>query len=58
MPDIKLPDGKKISFSKTIDGFEIAKKISKSLVKDACIMSVNGELKYLSFSIDKDVRSN
>ena len=56
MPDIKLPDGKKIPFSKTIDGFEIAKKISKSLAKDACIMSVNGELKDLSFSINKDVQ--
>ena len=53
MPDIKLPDGKKISFSKKIDGFEIANKISKSLVKDACIMSVDGELKDLSFSISK-----
>ena len=56
MPNIKLPDGKKIPFEKTIDGFEIAKKISKSLVKDACVMSVNGELKDLSFSIDKEVR--
>jgi len=56
MPDIKLPDGKKISFLKTINGFEIAKKISKSLAKDACIMSVNGELKDLSFSIDKNVK--
>ena len=56
MPDIKLPDGKKIPFSKSIDGFEIAKKISKSLAKDACIMSVNGELKDLSFSINKNVQ--
>jgi|TARA_B100001964_G_scaffold223851_1_gene270176 threonyl-tRNA synthetase len=56
MPDIKLPNGKTIPFKKTMDGFEIAKKISKSLVKDACIMSVNGELKDLSFSIDKDVQ--
>ena len=55
MPNIKLPDGKKIEFSKSIDGFEIAKKISKSLFKEACIMSVNGELKDLKFSIDKDV---
>ncbi len=55
MPDIKLPDGKKIPFSKKIDGFEIANKISKSLAKDACIMRVNGELKDLSFSITKDV---
>ena len=49
MPDIKLPDGKKIPFSKKIDGFEIAKKIGKSLAKEACIMSVNGELKDLAF---------
>ena len=55
MPDIKLPDGKKISFSNTIDGFEIAKKISKSLVKEACVMNVDGELKDLSFSISKNV---
>ena len=55
MPDITLPDGKKISFSKTIDGFEIAKKISNSLAKEACIMSVDGELKDLSFLIDKNV---
>ena len=51
MPDIKLSDGKKIPFSKKIDGFEIANKISKSLAKEACIMNVNGELKDLSFSI-------
>ena len=51
MPDIKLSDGKKILFSKTINGFEIAKKIGKSIVKNACVMRVNGELKDLSFSI-------
>ena len=55
MPEIKLPDGKKISFSKKIDGFEIANKISKSLAKDACVMSVNGELKDLSYLINNDV---
>ena len=54
MPNIKLSNGKKIPFSKKIDGFEIAKKISKSLEKDACIMSVNGKLKDLSFLIDAD----
>ena len=56
MPDIKLSDDKIISFSKSTDGFEIAKKISKSLAKEACAMSVNGELKDLSFSIDKDAQ--
>ena len=54
MPDIKLLDGKKIPFSKKINGFEIANKISKSLSKEACIMSVDSELKDLSFSIDRD----
>ena len=54
MPDIKLPDGKKISFSKNINGFELAKKISKSLSKDACVMKVDGELKDLSYSIQKN----
>jgi len=54
MPDIKLLDGKKISFFKKIDGFEIVNKISKSLSKVACVMSVNGKLKDLSFSITDD----
>ncbi len=54
MPDIKLPDGKKIPFSKAINGFEIAKKISKSLEKAALIMEVDGELKDLSYQIQKD----
>ena len=54
MPDIKLLDAKKISFNKSIDGFELIKKISKSLEKAALIMEVNGELKDLSFSIIKD----
>jgi len=54
MPDIKLPDGKKISFSKSINGFEIAKKISKSLEKAALIIEVNGELKDLSYQIEKN----
>ena len=56
MPDIKLLDGKKIPFSKKINGFEITNKISSSLAKEACIMSVDGELKDLSFSINKDVQ--
>ena len=54
MPSIKLFDGKKIPFTKKIDGFEIANKISKSLSKEACIMKVNGKLKDLSFLIDSD----
>jgi threonyl-tRNA synthetase len=54
MPNIQLLDGKKISFEKSMNGFELVKKISKSLEKEALIMSVNGELKDLSFEIEKD----
>ena len=54
MPNITLPDGKKFDFSESISGFEIAEKISKSLLKQALIMSVNGELKDLDFKINND----
>ena len=54
MPNIQLLDGKKISFEKSIDGFDLVKKISKSLEKEALIMSVDGELKDLSYEIKKD----
>ncbi len=53
MPEIKLLDGKKISFNKSINGFDLVKKISKSLEKKALIMEVNGELKDLSHEITK-----
>ncbi len=54
MPNIKLPDGKEINFDKPITGLDIAEKISKSLLKQALIMSVDGELKDLYFPIKKD----
>jgi threonyl-tRNA synthetase len=54
MLNIQLLDGKKISFEKSVDGFGLVKKISKSLEKEALIMSVDGELKDLSFEIKKD----
>ena len=54
MPQIQLLDGKKISFTKSINGFDLTKKISKSLEKSALIMEVNGELKDLSFEINRD----
>ena len=47
MPNITLPDGKKISFKNKLTGIEIAEKISKSLSKQALIISVDGELKGL-----------
>jgi threonyl-tRNA synthetase len=54
MPQIKLLDGKKIDFEKAINGFELTKKISKSLEKIALIMEVDGQLKDLSHQITKD----
>ena len=54
MPQIQLLDGKKIEFDKSINGFELTKKISKSLEKVALIMEVDGELKDLSYQIIKD----
>ena len=54
MPQIQLLDGKKISFSKSINGIELTKKISKSLEKSALIMEVDGVLKDLSHEIKKN----
>ena len=54
MPTITLPDGKNLDFPKKVTGLEVAAKISKSLSKQALIMSVDGELKDLYFSINKN----
>ncbi len=54
MPQIQLLDGKKIPFTKSINGFDLTKKISKSLEKIALIMEVDGQLKDLSYEITKD----
>jgi len=54
MPQVQLLDGKKIPFTKSINGFELTKKISKSLEKAALIMEVDGQLKDLSYEIKKD----
>ena len=49
MPIITLPDGNNIDFPNKVTGLEVAEKISKSLAKQALIMSVDGELKDLFF---------
>ena len=54
MPQIQLLDGKKIPFTKSINGIQLIKQISKSLEKSALIMEVNGALKDLSHEIIKD----
>ena len=53
MLDIKLLDGKIIQFKNHVNGFKLVEKISKSLAKEACIMSVDGKLKDLSYEIKK-----
>ncbi len=54
MPNIKLPDGKSLNFKDKVTGFQIAEKISKSLSKQALIISVDGSLKDLNYEINKD----
>ena len=54
MPLITLPDGKSIEFPNKVTGLEVAEKISKSLSKQAMVISVDEELKDLSHIIDKD----
>ena len=54
MPNITLPDGKKLNFDKSVTGLEVAEKISKSLSKQALLISVDGELKDLNHNISKD----
>ena len=54
MPNITLPDGNSLSFPKKVTGLEIAEKISKSLAKQALIISVDGEQKDLDYIIEKD----
>ena len=54
MPNIILADGKKLDFTESITGLKIVEKISKSLMKQALVMSVDGELKDLEHEIKKD----
>ena len=54
MPIITLPDGNNIDFPNQVTGLEVAEKISKSLAKQAMVISVNGELKDLNVLIEKD----
>jgi threonyl-tRNA synthetase len=54
MLTITLPDGNNLTFPNKVTGLDVAEKISKSLAKQALVISVNGELKDLYFEIDKD----
>ena len=52
MPNIKLPDGNTLTFEKKVTGLKIAEKISKSLSKQALVISVDGNLRDLNFEIE------
>lgn len=54
MINIKFPDGSTKQFNKNITGLEITEQISKSLAKSAMIVSINGQLRDLSFPISED----
>jgi len=54
MPTITLPDGNNLTFLDKVTGLDVAEKISKSLAKQAMVISVDGDLKDLDFLIEKD----
>ena len=54
MPTITLADGKVKQFDEAVTGFELAKSISNSLVKQALALNVDGRLVDMSFVIDHD----
>ena len=58
MPRILFPDGRTQSFEKEINGFVIAESISKSLLKKAVAISVNGKQKDLCDIITEDAKIN
>jgi threonyl-tRNA synthetase len=54
MPIIRLPDGSERQFAASVRGIEIAESIGKNLARDAVAIRVDGELRDLSRSIDRD----
>jgi len=54
MPNIELSDGKKLKFKEKVSGVKVAETISKSLAKEALLMSVDGDLRDLNFQVEKD----
>ena len=49
-----MPDGNTLAFDKKVTGLKIAEKISKSLSKQALVISVDGNLRDLNFEIEHD----
>jgi len=55
MPNIQLPDGSTRSYEQSVTGAFIAADISRSLLRDAIAVRVNGDLWDLAREIDQDV---
>ncbi|HYF14965.1 MAG TPA: threonine--tRNA ligase [Phycisphaerales bacterium] len=56
MITVTLPDGKTKSFDKPVTGLEVAQSIGAGLAKAAIGCRVDGELRDLSFVIDRDAQ--
>ena len=54
MINITFPDGSQKQFARGSTGLDIAAQISKSLAKAAMVISVDGQLRDLSFAIEHD----
>jgi threonyl-tRNA synthetase len=53
---ITLPDGKQLPFDGPITGLDVANKIGPRLAKDALGITIDGELRDLSTTIDHDAK--
>ena len=58
MPNIKFPDGNSRFFDAGVNGFIIAESISKSLIKNAVAISINGVQRDLCDIINDDADIN
>ena len=56
MPIITLPDGKQLPFDGPVTGLQVAEKIGPRLAKDALGVTVDGELRDLATTIDRDAK--
>lgn len=54
MVEVKLPDGKNLSFDKAVSGFEVAENIGSGLAKAALGITVDGKTKDLTETITTD----
>ncbi len=52
--EVTLKDGSKLSFDGKVTAFDVAMKISEGLARNAVCAEIDGELKDLSFVIEKD----